>query len=121
MALLRWMKGQLGWRMCMGLLVIAKGSRGMQESRGEQPSMCTRIEDEGDNPTFIQQFPSPPKTYGQKQTCWEKMHDERLAGKQGRWGGFADEEEWELARWFMKCAVSQTEIDNCLKLPIVSI
>ncbi|KIJ34379.1 hypothetical protein M422DRAFT_101524, partial [Sphaerobolus stellatus SS14] len=53
-------------------------------------------------------------------TRWENMRDERVSGNKDRWGGFGSEEVWELARWLMKSGLSQTEIDNYLKLKIVS-
>lgn len=73
-----------------------------------------------DNGVFVQEFPVQPETYGEEKTCWERMCDERLPNPAERWGGFADEEEWELARWLVSEGVSQSAIDRFLKLPIVS-
>jgi hypothetical protein len=35
------------------------------------------------------------------------------------WGPFRTEEEWDLARWLMTSSVSQTKLDEFLKLPVV--
>lgn len=70
---------------------------------------------------FIKEFPVNPETYGQEKTRWERMRDERLENPDERWGGFLDEEEWELARWLVGEGVSQKAIDRFLKLPIVSL
>jgi hypothetical protein len=48
---------------------------------------------------------------------------DRLLNSRPSWdsmiGPFKDSEEWELAQWLMGANVSQTDIDQYLKLPIV--
>jgi len=79
------------------------------------------LDEEQVDPMVYQEHPRPSgRSHGQAHTRWERIHDERLGGGQSRWGGFRNQDEWELARWMMKCGVSQTEIDKFLKLPIVS-
>jgi hypothetical protein len=72
--------------------------------------------------TKYQYFPEPAgKRCGKRSTRWKRMRDQRVAGQADRWGGFGSQEHWELARWMIKSGLSQREIDNYLKLPIVSI
>ncbi|KIJ31667.1 hypothetical protein M422DRAFT_266567 [Sphaerobolus stellatus SS14] len=71
--------------------------------------------------TMLQEFPSEyeaGKRRGTRQTCWERMRDDRVSGHKDRWGGFEDQEQWELACWMMKSGLSQGEIDKFLKLSI---
>ncbi|KIJ52822.1 hypothetical protein M422DRAFT_155757 [Sphaerobolus stellatus SS14] len=63
-------------------------------------------------------FQGAGRTYGRAKTRWEQMREERIASLKDRWGGFGSEEVWELARWMMKSGLSQSEIDNYLKLRI---
>lgn len=91
--------------------------RPLKRARGED---ADEDEDAHEDDILIQEFPTRPQIYGHKRTRWERMRDARVAGVQGRWGGFANEEEWELARWLIKSGVSQTELDKYLKLGIVS-
>ncbi|KIJ36119.1 hypothetical protein M422DRAFT_261445 [Sphaerobolus stellatus SS14] len=70
---------------------------------------------------MLQEFPSEyeaGKRRGTRQTRWERMRDDRVSGHKDRWGGFEDQEQWELARWMMKSGLSQGEIDKFLKLSI---
>jgi hypothetical protein len=80
----------------------------------------TDTADDAGDPTVYQKFPSPCVTYGLKRNRWQRMRDERLDGCQERWGGFANQGEWELARWLVKAGLSQHDIDAYLKLPMVS-
>lgn len=56
--------------------------------------------------------------YGVCENRWEILIE--TVGEDKQWGGFADEEEWELARWLVKSNASQRDIDNFAKLSIVS-
>lgn len=70
-------------------------------------------------PVVTVKFPrSCAVKYGVCETRWEIMIE--ATGEKQQWGGFADEEEWELARWLIKSNASQKDIDNFAKLAIVS-
>ncbi|KII88252.1 hypothetical protein PLICRDRAFT_111519 [Plicaturopsis crispa FD-325 SS-3] len=67
---------------------------------------------------FTERYPGPVAVgLGEGETSfWETREDQEALG-QDRWAPFADEEEWELARWLMK-NVNQGATDAYLKLPI---
>jgi hypothetical protein len=69
---------------------------------------------------FIQDFPGEAGTPGKKRkTQFEEIKDRQMKAGELCWGPFADEDEWELARWLMTANVSQNRRDAFLKLPIV--
>jgi hypothetical protein len=57
---------------------------------------------------------------GRYVTRFERLKAEQHAKGRSPWYPFADEEEWELARWLVMSGLSQAEIDNFLKMMIVS-
>lgn len=69
------------------------------------------------DPVVVVNYPGDcAKKYGVCENRWDIMLE-----KEGmEWGGFADEDEWELARWLLKSRASQRDIDEFAKLPIVS-
>lgn len=68
-------------------------------------------------PVVVVKYPGEcARRYGVCESRWEVMFNKE--GKQ--WGGFADQDEWELARWLVKSRASQKDIDDFSKLPIVS-
>jgi hypothetical protein len=76
---------------------------------------------EGEEFEFIEDFPGEAGTPGRrKKTPFEKLRKAQREENQEPWSPFADEAEWELARWLMTAGMSQTKIDEYLKLPIVS-
>jgi hypothetical protein len=69
---------------------------------------------------FIQDFPGEAGMPGKKRkTQFEEIKDRQMKAGEPCWGPFADEDEWELARWLMTANVSQNRRDAFLKLPIV--
>ncbi|KAL6300356.1 hypothetical protein BKA93DRAFT_819505 [Sparassis latifolia] len=44
--------------------------------------------------------------------------DEKKAAAKDSWDPFASREEWELAQWLMTAGLSQTAVDDYLKLPL---
>jgi len=73
--------------------------------------------------TVHEEFPAEyeaGRTFGRCKTRWERMQDDCVNGLHDRWGGFGNQDEWELAIWMMKSGLSQGEIDKYLKLNIVS-
>jgi len=48
------------------------------------------------------------------------MRNNRVEGLHDRWGGFGDQQEWDLARFLVKSGLSQGKIDEFLKLKIAS-
>ncbi len=58
------------------------------------------------------------KTKGSAKTAFEILRDDQVLHGGNIHGPFADEEEWELAKWLMK-NVGHTQAEAFLKLPIV--
>ncbi|KAH9933838.1 uncharacterized protein B0H18DRAFT_819413, partial [Fomitopsis serialis] len=51
-------------------------------------------------------------------TQFERIRDDQILHGSEIYGPFADEEEWELAKWLIK-NIGHTQAENFLKLPIV--
>lgn len=62
---------------------------------------------------------SAGQAYGYRGTPFEQQLQSQRQHGEELWFPFADEEEWELADWFMMAEVSQEGIDKYLKLKIV--
>lgn len=58
--------------------------------------------------------------YAKGPTPQESEHTCRSKDGASTWAPFADEEEWELAKWLFNSGLSQRAIDGFLKLPLVS-
>ncbi|KIJ43709.1 hypothetical protein M422DRAFT_252953 [Sphaerobolus stellatus SS14] len=68
---------------------------------------------------YQQKFPRPTgMSYGIGQTRYDELQQMQREGKLGKVRPFADVEEWELAQWLLRSGVSQSEMDNFLKLDI---
>ncbi|KAH9911451.1 hypothetical protein B0H21DRAFT_829028 [Amylocystis lapponica] len=59
-----------------------------------------------------------PSTFGTATTSFDARHAENEKLGVSSWYPFESKKEWELARWLMTAGVSQTAIDDYLKLPI---
>ncbi|KAJ7674410.1 hypothetical protein B0H17DRAFT_1207991 [Mycena rosella] len=71
---------------------------------------------------FQEPFPAKYKagaTYGHAKTVFEHIRDDQILTGCEVLGPFADEEEWELAKWLIK-NVGHNQTEAFLKLPIVS-
>lgn len=98
----------------------------------EPPSKRARIDDVEDEDDELETGGLPKRPFvdysarlstkikGRGQTLFEAM-DAAQAGKDNPWAPFADKEEWELAHWLMTKGLTQSAVDDYLKLPIVSI
>jgi len=74
------------------------------------------------NDCWFESFPTPAGTpKGRGRPKFEKHGDRQKAEGSDPWSPFASKEEWELARWLMGSGVSQTKIDEFLKLDIVNV
>ena len=72
---------------------------------------------------FIEDFPAEagtPYTGRERKTPFEKLKKAQQKENKEPWSPFADEEEWELAKWLMTGGVSQAKLDEYLKLATVS-
>lgn len=81
------------------------------------------MSEEGVGFEFIEDYPAEAGTPGpgrRKKTPFEKLKRAQREENQEPWSPFANEEEWELARWLMTAGVSQARVDEFLKLSIVS-
>lgn len=58
--------------------------------------------------------------YSQRATYFEELKTQRESQGFSKWAPFKDEEEWELAQWLIRSGLSQTAIDEFLKLAVVS-
>lgn len=107
-------------------------------SDGEEDVVNPDLEDKGDASSETSRYIEPcPASLdagapisAKKQTNFKRMRDERLHRRNNEDEGdsndedqmfwpFADEEEWDLARWLIR-SVGQSSTDKFLKLPIVS-
>jgi hypothetical protein len=71
---------------------------------------------------YTQSFPEKReagKTYGASKTSFERIRDDQILAGCEILGPFADDEEWELAKWLIK-NVGHNQTETFLKLPIVS-
>jgi hypothetical protein len=70
------------------------------------------------------QSSSPHLAYGSPigtfQTRHERQCEHDRARRVGPWHPFEDQDEWELAKWLIESGLSQSEIENFLKLNVVS-
>jgi hypothetical protein len=68
--------------------------------------------------------PSPCLAYGSPigtfKTRHERQQEHNRANRVGPWHPFEDQDEWELAKWLVESGLSQSEIENFLKLNVVS-
>lgn len=95
-----------------------------------QQSQRARVEDavEDDKPGYassdcwVETFPTPAGTRkGRGRPSFEKHQNMQNVAGCDSWSPFTSKEEWELARWLMCSGVSQTKIDEFLKLDLVRI
>lgn len=73
-------------------------------------------------PYYTKQYPEHSQaghTFGVGETIWEREMNGMDC--KNKWGGFANQDEWELARWMMKSGLSQNQIDKFLDLSLVCI
>lgn len=95
-------------------------------NNGQLPHDSGDIEIDNDRPAIVAKEPvitvnytgNCAEKYGVCENRWEILIE--TVGEDKQWGGFADEGEWELARWLLKSNASQKDIDNFAKLSIVS-
>lgn len=83
--------------------------------------------DAGGMPTtpFIREFEEqdglrPGHVYGYQPTPFEREKNQREAEHISNFAPFSSRDEWELAQWLIKSELSQSSIDEFLKLRIVS-
>ncbi|KAH9922147.1 hypothetical protein B0H21DRAFT_841842 [Amylocystis lapponica] len=89
-------------------------------------SSITQVEDvEDEEPgglpkrAWVTDFPSPAGTaLREGETAFAKLQREKEEAGGNLWLPFASKDEWELARWLTTAGVSQSAIDDFLKLPI---
>lgn len=73
---------------------------------------------------YIQEFPADFHAgwkKGEVKTQFEILREKQRADGQEPWFPFPSEDEWELARWLMESAASQSKIDSFLKLKAVHV
>jgi hypothetical protein len=79
------------------------------------------VDDDDDVPgRYPESYPRQAgQIFGDGITAFEKLQEKQRMEGLDPWAPFANEEEWELARWLMK-NMGQTKSDDFLKLPIVN-
>ena len=88
-----------------------------------QHVMVEDVPDNEDGGHYIKNFPEENMagtTWGQSKPLFECIDDNQKREGGSRWGPFEDEDKWQLADWLIQ-NVSQRQMDNFLKLPIVRI
>jgi hypothetical protein len=71
---------------------------------------------------YIQEFPADFRAgckKGEFKTQFEILRERQKAEDEEPWFPFPSEDEWELARWLMESAASQSKIDSFMKLKAV--
>jgi hypothetical protein len=92
------------------------------EARAEQIPLNAAPLINADKGPFEEPFPSKymaGATYGRAKTMFEHIRDDQVLNGYEILGPFAEEEEWELAKWLIK-NVGHNQAEAFLKLPIVS-
>ncbi|KAG6825409.1 hypothetical protein H0H92_003787 [Tricholoma furcatifolium] len=92
-----------------------------QPAPSPPPCQTPTVEDDlGDlnaNARWVEQYPGEAgNIYGTCKTTFQKLQCKQEAAGLQPWAPFANESEWELARWLMTSGVSQTKMDAFLKL-----
>jgi hypothetical protein len=64
---------------------------------------------------WVQEFDGAAEELGEGKTLFEEIHERQEAMCESPMALFADEDEWELARWLMK-NVTQTATEEFLKM-----
>jgi hypothetical protein len=68
---------------------------------------------------YVEPFPlAAGEVIGLAETRFHEIREEQLESGQGRWGPFADKDQFELAEWLADC-VGQGDADRFLKMPFV--
>ncbi|KAH9927362.1 uncharacterized protein B0H18DRAFT_875767 [Fomitopsis serialis] len=70
---------------------------------------------------YLQTFPDGAHagfSFGESPTQFEKVRDDQILKGDAVYGPFADNEEWELAKWLIK-NIGHTQTEHFLKLPII--
>jgi hypothetical protein len=85
----------------------------------DSPSQSQAEDDVRDG--YIEDFPwsAGEPTGKMKRTMFEEIQRSQKKAGEDAWGPFQNEEEWDLAQWLMTSSVSQTKLNEFLKLPIV--
>jgi hypothetical protein len=89
-------------------------------SAPEPPSKQARVEEVEDEEAggcrrWVQEFDGAAEELGEGKTLFEEIHERQEAMCEPPMAPFADEDEWELARWLMK-NVTQTATEEFLKM-----
>lgn len=70
---------------------------------------------------FVQDFtPAAGVIKGEADTQFEALREDQNRSDDPPWAPFETKKEWELARWLMICGISQSKINDFLKMEIVS-
>lgn len=93
----------------------------VEDEEAEAPSP-SHTEDAGGFPRepWVEDYPLPAgSTYGNAETPFESLHQNKAAANESPWAPFDSPDEWELARWLLTSGLSQRAIDEYLNLNIV--
>ncbi len=80
------------------------------------------VPDVANKPYFVEEFPAEKEAgviFGSAPTIFQGIQDEQILKGAEVLGPFADDDEWELAKWMIK-NVGHNQAEAFLKLPIVS-
>ncbi|KAJ7062668.1 hypothetical protein C8F01DRAFT_985774 [Mycena amicta] len=92
----------------------------VEEVRDEDDPEETPVGHEDD--PFGEEFPERYQagvTHGSCKSKFKQLRDSQRAKKLEPWNPFENLDEWELARWMMTAGLSQSKIDEFLKLKVI--
>lgn len=90
-------------------------------AKQKQRPRIEEVDDDEEDSTVRDFFPNPAgRVYGHDCMRFKRLNERREAEGVNVYHPFVDQEEWELASCLMTGGISQTKIDEILKLPIVS-
>jgi hypothetical protein len=94
----------------------------LEPTVNEHQSKRARVEEVEDKetcPRYVRKFPTSSEELGDSKTAFENIFEEQRERCELPWAPFADNDEWELARWLAK-NVNQRPIEEFLKMLGVS-
>src|ERR1700676_2134783 len=87
----------------------------IESERQSKRARVEEVEDEEAYPRYAQNFPTSLELFGMGETLFEVIREDQQNKGQSPWAPFADQEDWELARWLARNA-TQTATQEFLKM-----
>jgi hypothetical protein len=87
----------------------------VESERQSKRARVEEVDDEEENPRYVQDFPTSPELMGIGQTLFEAIREDQRNKGQTPWAPFEDQEDWELASWLAR-NVTQTATKEFLNM-----